>query len=126
MRMKSFRKLLFVWMIVWLPVAGALATAMPLTGPIGAMSAPSDATVGDPGLFAEPCHGVAKAGNVDFGQGCEHCALCHLAGALVMPEIPLLATFVPSNIYIAVPRALHPSFVPEPISPPPRALAPAI
>ena len=110
-------------MVVWLPVAGALAAAMPLTGPIGAMSAPSEATVGDLSLFAEPCHGVAKAGNIDFGQGCEQCALCHLAGALLMPEIPLLAIFVPNNIYIAVPRALHPSFVPEPISPPPRALA---
>ena len=113
-------------MVVWLPVAGALAAAMPLSGPIGVMSAPSVTSVDDPSLSLLPCHGIAKVGDIDFGQGCEHCALCHLAGALVMPEIPQLAKFVPSNIYIAIPRALHPSFVPEPISPPPRALAPAI
>lgn len=121
MRMKSFQKLLLVWMIVWLPVAGALAVAMPLTGPIGIMSAPSVTSVDDPGLSGLPCHGIAKMGEIDSGQSCEHCVLCHLAGALAMPEIPLLATFVPSNIYIAVPRVLHPSFVPELISPPPRA-----
>ena len=126
MRMKSFQKLLLVWMIVWLPVAGALAAAMPLSGPIGVMSAPSVTSVDDPGLSLLPCHGITKVGVIDLGQGCDHCALCHLAGALVMPEIPQLATFLPTNIYIAVPRALHPSFVPELISPPPRSPAPAI
>ena len=121
MRMKPFQKLLLVWMIVWLPVAGALAVAMPLIGPIGIMSAPSVTSVEDPSLSGLPCHGIAKMGEIGFGQSCEHCVLCHLAGALAMPEIPLLATFVPSNIYIGVPRVLHPSFVPELISPPPRA-----
>ena len=119
--MKYFQKLLLVWMIVWLPIAGALAAAMPLTGSIGIMSPPSVTSVDDPSLSALPCHGVAKLGEIDFGQSCEHCVLCHLAGALAMPEIPLLAIFVPSNIYIVVPRVLHPSFVPELISPPPRA-----
>lgn len=113
-------------MIVWLPVAGALAAAMPLSGPTGVVSTPSVASVDDPSLPPLPCHRIAKVGDTDLGQGCEQCALCHLAGALVVSEIPQLAKFVPSNIYIAVPRALHPSFVPEPISPPPRAPAPAI
>lgn len=121
--MKSFQKLLLVWMIVWLPVAGALAAVMPLSGPIGLVSAPSVTSVDDPSLPPLPCHRIAKVGDSDFGERCEHCALCHLAGALVMPEIPQLAKFVPSNIYIAGPRALPPSFVPELISPPPRAPA---
>lgn len=119
--MKFFQKLLLVWMIVWLPVSGALAAAMPLTGPMGIMSVPGVTSVDDPSLSALPCHGIVTAGEIDLGHSCEHCVLCHLAGALAMPEIPLLATFVPSNIYIVVPRDLHPSFVPELISPPPRA-----
>ena len=113
-------------MIVWLPVASALAAAMPLSGPASGVSAPSVASVDDPSLPSLPCHGIAKAGDTDLGQGCEQCGLCHLAGALVVSGIPQLAKFVPSNIYLAFPRALHPSFVPEPISPPPRALALAI
>ena len=121
--MKFLQKLLLVWMIAWLPAAGALAAVMPLSGAIGVMSSsgamPDD--MQDP--VAMPCHGGAKSGKVTFGQGCTHCVLCHLAGALVTPTLPVVATFLPPNIYLAAPLPIHLSFVPELISPPPRAIA---
>ena len=123
MRMKFLRKLLLVWMIAWLPAAGALAAVMPLSGPLGAVSAsgamPDDAQ----DMAAMPCHSGAKSGKIAFGQGCSHCVLCHLAGALVTPTLPVVAKFLPTHIYLAARLPIHLSFVPELISPPPRFVA---
>ena len=120
--MKRFQKLLLIWMIVWLPVAGAMAAVMPLSGMMTPTSASSAASVGDQGMAAMPCHGDGKSapGKNTFGQGCTHCVLCHLAGALVMPEMPVIAMITPTNIFITTPSATHPSFVTAPTAPPPR------
>ncbi len=67
-----------------------------------------------------PCHGKAQLGKTAFGQGCSHCVLCHLAGALVMPEMPVIASLVPTHIFDAAQVADHPSFIPELTAPPPR------
>ena len=119
--MTTFRKLLLVWMIVWLPVAGALAAVMPLTGSIGVMSTPDVDNEGDQFVADMPCHSATKAGKTTLGPGCSHCALCDLAGVLAMPEIPHVAALLPTRVYMASPVFNHPSFVPELISPPPRA-----
>lgn len=122
MHMKFFRKLLLVWMIAWLPAAGALAAVMPLSASPGIASASGVSAINDQEVTM-PCHGGAKSEKFNLGQGCTHCVLCHLAGALVMAEIPVVATLLPTNIYLAAPLSTHPSFVPELISPPPRTLA---
>lgn len=122
MQMKFFRKFLLIWMIVWLPASGALAAVMPLSV---AINVPSAGTVSgdDQDRAVMPCHGTAVPEDNSFGQGCSHCVLCHLAGALVMPELPIIATLAPTHIFDTAPSPVHPSFVPELISPPPRALA---
>lgn len=122
LNMKYFQKLLLVWMIVWLPVAGAMAAVMPLSGMMTPIVASSTASVGNQDMAAMPCHGDGKsaAGKSTFGQGCTHCVLCHLAGALIVPEMPVIPMIAPTNIFIAVPPVAHPSFVPEPTAPPPR------
>lgn len=122
MRMKYFRKLLLVWMIVWLPVAGAMAAIMPLSAAVPVESALA-ATAGDQNVAAIPCHGSATPGKAPVGDGCTHCVLCHLAVSLVMTEFPVVATVLPTNVYTGIARSFYPSFVPEPTSPPPRSLA---
>ena len=121
MRMKYLRKLLVIWMICWLPAAGALAVVMPLSNAVTTMEVVFDDAQD---IAAMPCHGGAKSGKTTFGQGCSHCVLCHLAGALVTPTLPVVAMLLPPNIYLAAPMPIHLSFVPELISPPPRFVAP--
>lgn len=120
--MKYFQKLLLVWMIVWLPVAGAMAAVMPLSGMMVPTRVSDTASVGDQGMVAMPCHGDAKSAQEAsaFGQGCTHCVLCHLAGAMVMPELPVMAMIVPTHIFETASPVAHVSFVSEPTSPPPR------
>ena len=123
MHMMFFRKLMLVWMICWLPAAGALAAVMPLSTTMNAVSTMDGVTADAQGLSAMPCHGKAMSGKMLFGQCCTHCVLCHLAGALVTPEIPVIATLLPTHLFTASPSVTLPSFVPELISPPPRSLA---
>ncbi len=123
MSMNLFRKLLLIWMIAWLPAAGALAAVMPLSGSMmsaTAVSAPNAASMDDMDMSFMPCHGKPMPAKMAPGQGCSHCVLCHLAGALVMPEMPVVATLAPTHIFTATPLAIPPSFIPELTSPPPR------
>ncbi len=121
MRMKIFRKLLLIWMIVWLPAVGALAAVMPLAA--WSSSASTATLADDDDLALMPCHGKSAAQTLASDQGCSHCVLCHLAGAMVTPEIPIIPTLPPTQIFNAAPLVAPPSFVPELISPPPRAFA---
>ena len=120
--MKRVQKLLLIWMIVWLPVAGAMAAVMPLSGMMTPTSASGTVSVGDQGMAAMPCHGDSQSapGKSTFGQSCTHCVLCHLAGALVMPEMPIIPMIAPTHIFDIASLIAHSSFVPEPTAPPPR------
>ena len=122
MNMKRFQKLLLIWMIVWLPIAGARAAVMPLSGMMASSSASDTASVGDQDMAAMPCHGDDNqaSGKNSFGQSCTHCMLCHLAGALVMPEMPLIPMIAPAHIFDTASPIAHPSFIPDPTAPPPR------
>ena len=119
--MKLFQKLLVTWMIVWLPLAGAMAAVMPLSGSLDTASTSNATSNGEEDVSVMPCHGKAQLAKTAFGQGCSHCVLCHLAGALVMPEMPVVVALVPTHIFDATPVADHPSFIPELTAPPPRA-----
>ena len=123
MSMNLFRKLLLIWMIAWLPAAGLLAAVMPLSGSMMSMataSASNVASMDEMDMSFMPCHGKSMPAKMAPGQGCSHCVLCHLAGALVIPEMPVVATLAPTHIFAATPLAIPPSFVPELTSPPPR------
>ena len=121
MHMRWIRKVVLIWMIVWLPMAGAMAVVMPLKGPtnpfvsINADSALAD----DDGGFVMPCHGKV-AGKLALGQSCTHCVLCHLAGALATARIPEMATVPPTHVFESTPLSPLPSFVPDLLVPPPR------
>ncbi|MCY7388257.1 MAG: hypothetical protein LH481_09375 [Burkholderiales bacterium] len=121
--MKIFRKLLLIWMICWLPAAGALAAVMPLSGSMRVGALTDGVVTDDLDMAAMPCHGKAMSGKLPFGQGCTHCVLCHLAGALATPQMPVIAELLPTHLFTASLPVSHTSFVPELISPPPRSLA---
>ena len=113
--MKLFKRFLLIWMIAWLPAAGAMAVVMPLSGAAFASSAVSAA---DASLM--PCHSSKAAGKTNIGEGCTHCVLCHLAGALVPPTLPVVTALLPTHVFTAEEFVVHPSFIPELTAPPPR------
>lgn len=119
--MRLLRKILLTWMIVWLPFAGAMAATMPLGG-ISASAMIASMTDGSDNEAAilSPCHGKTTGDRMLPGQSCSHCVLCHLAGALVTPHLPVLPSVAPTHVFTATPIATHPSFVPELLVPPPR------
>ena len=121
MKMTLFRKLLLVWMIAWLPAAGAMAVVMPLSGSMSMSAGSVAAQSGEQDQALASCHDSSATAKMSFGQGCKHCVLCHLAGALVMPEMPVIPTVVPTHLFTAMIMAIPPSFLPELASPPPRA-----
>ena len=112
--MLSFRKLLIIWMIIWLPLAGAAAAVMPLTGLSLKAAVPtiSEAST-NVGVdeFAMPCHAKSAGSERLFGQSCNHCELCHLANALAICEMPLMALPLTSPSFTAVRLLPHPSYV---------------
>jgi hypothetical protein len=119
MDMKFFKKLLLIWMIAWLPAAGALAAVMPLSGSMK-LVVTTDAPMAELEMSAMPCHGKSLTGKASFGQSCSHCVLCHLAGALVAPEVPIVAASTPTHLFDVTTIVVHPSFIPELTAPPPR------
>lgn len=124
--MTFLRKALLVWMILWLPFAGAMAAVMPLSGsPSQAAAMAGDAqsateVAASSDEFVMPCHGKSGAGKSSLGQACSHCVLCHLAGALALGTMPVMPQVSPTHIFISTPLSPHPSFVPDLLSPPPR------
>ena len=131
MYMQRVTKLIVLSMIVWLPIAGAMAAVMPLTMSAKAsMSTLKDSTQAAAGEtannssdasneeFAMPCHGSAK--KPLFGQSCSHCVLCHLAGSLAMASMPVMPQVPPTRVFSATLILTRPSFIPDLLISPPR------
>ena len=136
MQMNSLRKLVLLFMLGWLPLSGAIAAVMPISGMPGgsarsfgaAASAdvqPADATASTI-VASMPCHksgNSAPSADPTLSGTCTHCVLCHLAVSLIPPSIPTLQAFKPSHRFASAPLVSHASFIPELVSPPPRTLA---
>ena len=121
MRVIWIKKLLLMWMIVWLPVSGAMAAVMPFARSASPPAEAANGSVGDQELVTPiPCHESSSQDKIVFGEGCNHCVLCHLAGALTLSTLPTLPSMPPTHVFTATPIVAHPSFVPELLVPPPR------
>lgn len=129
MRMTFLRKALLIWMVAWLPFAGAVAAVMPIAGAPAQTSltansmidvdvAPQAESISEE--FSLPCHSKSVSGKSSLGQACNHCVLCHLAGALALGTMPVMPHVAPTHIFAASPLFPHPSFVPDLPKPPPR------
>lgn len=116
------RKLLIVLMIVWLPLAGAMAATMPV--------ARSVAAAGDAAPM--PCHSnITSDSTADTSSGtaktslpggtCSHCDLCHLAVAIAVPAMPVVNAVLPASDFAPDRVGAPPSFIPDLLLPPPRA-----
>jgi hypothetical protein len=96
---RHFFKFVAAWLIAWLPLSGAMASVMPIYGSAGALkvaAASVDAVAPDDALSAMPCHAV-KDQAIDAAEGkspktssCPHCVLCHIAGSIVPPTMPMV------------------------------------
>lgn len=96
-------------MIAWLPMAGVLASTMPIAALATAtaslvtldQSTPLAASA-DFDSSNTPCH-TAEESNADHdGKPCSHCVLCHLAGAIVPPTVPTM----PRNTLHELPESI--------------------
>jgi hypothetical protein len=93
--MKLLRKLALVWMIAWLPVSGVMATTMPFCaqGMMGVMQSLDDGSASADGTTSPHCAEMQSDENAPV---CEHCDLCHIAGAVVPPALLDTASRLPS------------------------------
>jgi hypothetical protein len=123
MRVNIFRKLVLMWMLLWLPMAGAMAAVMPLSSPLrveAVMSVQPAAENGDAADgMAMPCHAAPDSSTPT--NSCTQCVLCHLAGALSIGAMPVVPMVAPTHRYEPALLIAPPSFVPDPAVPPPRA-----
>jgi hypothetical protein len=90
--MKLIKKIMIVWLISWLPMASAVASAMPIYS--ATFSITLDTTAQAAVLDVEPaaalpCHSPDDNNNATDAQ-CAHCVMCHIAGAIIAPSIPVL------------------------------------
>jgi hypothetical protein len=136
MQMNSLRKLVLLFMLGWLPLSGAIAAVMPISGMPGGSARSFSAPASDDVQAADasasmivssmPCHNSdssAPSSDSALSGTCTHCVLCHLAVSLIPPTIPTLQAFKPSHRFTSAPLLSHASFIPELASPPPRTLA---
>jgi hypothetical protein len=127
MSMKLFRALLTVWMILWLPVSGAVAAVMPFST-AGSMTTPANGAemqgvAGD--AMAMPCHTATSEPDAPMpgkpGK-CTHCELCHLASALLLPALPHIESAIVHTPEFPAQVPAFASHIPELPQRPPRLL----
>ncbi len=131
MQKQFFIKCMVAWMIVWLPVAGGIASTMPIASfadlpGLAVASAPSISleAAKDSVATSMPCHASDSSGpNVD-GKPCSHCVLCHLAGAIVPPTVPTMPLNTRHDSPKSIDSVSFTSFIAElPQRPPSRSRA---
>jgi hypothetical protein len=96
----SFVKIIAVWLVAWLPLSAAMATAMPIYAKapmvsVAESSSAESAVLPDAQdvMQAMPCHAAAAdTATMPANDVCSHCVLCHIAGAMVPPTVPEMAT----------------------------------
>lgn len=129
--MNFLRKVVLIWMLAWLPLSGAIAAAMGISGmsagtgasraseTLAAVESADETAAAD--ISAMPCHGTAESSDAGQSGTCTHCLLCHLAVSLLLPYVADFQGRTPSHIFAASLLASHVSFIPELASPPPRS-----
>ncbi|MBL8520080.1 MAG: hypothetical protein JNK75_05345 [Betaproteobacteria bacterium] len=123
MSMKLMRTLLTIWMMLWLPVSGAVAVVMPFQA-MGLPSASGAVEQAATDALPMPCHATADDSAVPMPGKCTHCELCHLASALLLLAVPLVD---PQTIHppeFAAPALAFASHIPELLQRPPRITLP--
>ena len=117
--MKLISKLALAWMFAWLPVSGVMASTMPFCAAgMGGMMA---ASVAAEGMDVMPCHESAEPAPGQAQLPVEHCDLCHIAGAIAPPSLPLIANDAPSLPPVDEAVSDFRSFFPDPPQHPPHA-----
>jgi hypothetical protein len=114
--MKSLRKLILLWMFVWLPVSGVMASAMPFCAQMSSTAAEAVAVTPADAMDAH-CNsgGLAKQGE----SSCAHCELCSIAGAVVPPSAPQMGNALPPALPSESIPADFSSFFPDLLPRPP-------
>jgi hypothetical protein len=117
--MKRLRKVAMGWMFAWLPVSGIMASTMPFCAQ--GLGGVLYAAMTREGAEVMRCH-ESGAAQEDTGAplAVEHCDLCHIAGAMAPPTLPVVANPAPGLAPFDAAVSDFRSFIPDPLSRPPR------
>ena len=107
--MKILRKMFLAWMFAWLPISGVMAATMPFCSQgimgkaIAAQQHQAQAAQVNhiTQASAEHCSGGKSTTSV-----CEHCDLCHIAGAMVPAALFMQSGSVENDSHV-VPQVAH-------------------
>jgi hypothetical protein len=129
--MHSWRKVVIWLVLVWLPVQGYAAGAMPFAcAQHDTANATVTVTVTEHGAHqhaapaAQAHHEAAPQAEPDHTSACDNCNLCQLCGALALPVAILNGTTPQTGDITARLSSPHHSFIPAlPLRPPRTTLA---
>lgn len=115
------RKLALVWMLAWLPISGVMATTMPFCGKgtTGAVRAQPISAESSGAVATSHCEQGQPGPSGSDKPVCEHCDLCHIAGAMVPPSVALVGSAIPPQDPADASRVDFSSFFPELLPRPP-------
>lgn len=133
---KLLRKIALAWMLLWLPLSGVMASTLPFCGQglggllamQGAATAEQTRAPADKPADLPPCHTQAMDETVrdpamndptHTGIPGEHCSLCHLAGAIALPGMPVLPQIAGATPLDTPFISDFRSWLDEPLQPPP-------
>ena len=111
--MKILRKIFLAWMFAWLPISGVMAATMPYCsqGIMGKAAAAKqhEAQMTNPAQAStEHCSASKSTATV-----CEHCDLCHIAGAMVPPALFMQNGSVENDSHVVPQVARFSTLYPE-------------
>ena len=111
--MKILRKIFLAWMFAWLPISGVMAATMPYCsqGIMGKAAAAKqhEAQMTNPAQAStEHCSASNSTTTV-----CEHCDLCHIAGAMVPPALLMQNGSVENDSHVVPQVARFSTLYPE-------------
>jgi len=113
--MKFLSKLALAWLFAWLPISGVMAATMPFCAQGIGNAAQQTESVTD---ASTPCHPVDKRTS-ENELDIEHCDLCHIAGALLPPNVPVVANTSPGLPPADAAISDFCSHIPDPLQHPP-------
>ena len=124
-------KLITVWIVLWLPLSGALASTMQIFAAFNGVASSAfenhNENKSEGAMAFLPCH-QSNSDNEDVADieaaepkkaSCSHCTLCHIVGSIIPTAIPVNHHTIHHDCPQSIDAVSFTSFIPElPMRPP--------